>query len=302
MATVKPSHPDAELHPEATGLAAKIVQEHQKEESLKLYSGWFCPFVQRVWAVLEEKKILYQYIEGGLINHNSTHSMLRITHAHQRYLNLVNPYNKPESLIKLNPRGLVPTLQYDNKPLYESTVICEFLEEAYPDHRPHLLPKDPYDRARTRIWTDFMTSRIIPAFHRFLQFQPMSDNEGLKQVREEFVAKLKEFTKEMDTEGPFFLGPEPSLVDFVVAPWVMRLWVLDYYKGGSGIPAEGESGGEDEKLWARWRKWVSVVENRKSIRETMSDRVHYLKIYQRYADNTAMSELAKATRQGRGVP
>jgi glutathione S-transferase len=146
-----------------------------------------------------------------------------------------------------------------------------------------------------------MTSRIIPAFHRFLQFQPMSDTEGSKQVREEFVAKLKEFAKEMATEEPFFLGPEPSLVDFVVAPWAVRLWVFDYYKGGSGIPAEGE-GRSDEKVWARWWKWVSAVENRKSIRETMSDRANYLKIYQKYADNTAVSELAKATRHGRGVP
>lgn len=54
----------------------------------------------------------------------------------------------------LNPRGLVPTLQYQGKPLYESTVLCEFLEEAYPDHTPKLLPDDPYIRARTRIWTD----------------------------------------------------------------------------------------------------------------------------------------------------
>jgi len=64
----------------------------------------------------------------------------------------VNPYNKPDSLIKLNPRGLVPALEYDNKPLYESTVVCEFLEEAYSDHGPHILPNDPYDRARSRIW------------------------------------------------------------------------------------------------------------------------------------------------------
>lgn len=78
----------------------------------------------------------------------------------------VNPYHKPESLLKLNPRGLVPTLQYDNKPLYESTVVCEFLEDAYPDHGPKLLPSDPYARAKLRIWTDFITSRVIPSFHR----------------------------------------------------------------------------------------------------------------------------------------
>ena len=48
----------------------------------------------------------------------------------------------------------------------------------------------------------------------------MDDKEGLKQVQQEFLGKLKEFTKEIDPTGPFFLGPEPSLIDFVVAPWV----------------------------------------------------------------------------------
>jgi len=133
----------------------------------------------------------------------------------------VNPYHKPDSLLKLNPRGLVPTLQYDNKPLYESTVICEFLEDAYPDHTPHLLPQDPYSRARTRIWTDFVTSRIIPSFHRFLQFQPMDDEEGLEEKRREFVGYVREFVREMDEQGPFFMGAEPGLMDFVIAPWMV---------------------------------------------------------------------------------
>ena len=35
--------------------------------------------------------------------------------------------------------------------------------------------------------------------------------------------RWKEFTKEMDKEGPFFLGSEPSLTDFVVAPWAVNL-------------------------------------------------------------------------------
>ena len=59
---------------------------------------------------------------------------------------------------------------------------------------------------------------------------------------------------------------------------------------------------EDEKAWARWRKWLAAVGGRKSLKETTSDREHYLPIYQRYADDVAQSELAKATRLGRGVP
>ncbi|KAI5236572.1 hypothetical protein E4T43_08557 [Aureobasidium subglaciale] len=267
------AHPDADLFPHATGLAQKTVEDHQAEQPLKLYAGWFCPFVGRAWTVLQEKNIPYQYIE-------------------------VNPYHKPESLLKLNPRGLVPTLEYDNKPLYESTVICEFLEEAYPDHGPKLLPEDPYKRARTRIWTDYCTSRIIPSFHRFLQFQPMSDTKGLEEARQEFLGHLKEFTKEMDSEGPYFSGKDVGLIDLVVAPWAVRLWVFDHYKSGLNIP----EGGEDSAVWSRFNKWLKAVEERPSVRETTSETEKYYSIYQKYADDKAQSELAKATRKGRGVP
>ena len=45
----------------------------------------------------------------------------------------------------------------------------------------------------------------------------------MKKVRQEFLGKLREFSVEMDEEGPFFLGKEPSLIDFVVAPWVVSV-------------------------------------------------------------------------------
>lgn len=314
-------HPDSNLHPTATGPAAHTVAAHASPEPLKLYSGWFCPFVQRVWLVLEEKKIPYQYIE-------------------------VNPYDKPAELLALNARGLVPTLEVGGVEeggrrgaLYESNVICEFLEEAYPDHHGGgaslLSPLSrPFERARCRIWMDYCSSRIVPAFHRFLQWQPptaaaaaaastaesrveksSTSTEGLAVVREEFLKTLKDFAAEMlattntnkddtssTTTGPFFLGAQPSLVDFVIAPWILRLWVFDTFKeGGLGMPAAGE-GGADEPLWARLRMWREAVETRPSVRGTMSEREHYVPIYKRYADDTAMSELAKASRAGRGVP
>jgi len=274
--------PDASLHPEATGYAKETVDAHSKDEPLKFYSGWFCPFVQRVWVMLEEKQIPYQYIE-------------------------VNPYHKDPEFLKLNPRGLVPTLQAPNgRPLYESTVLCEYLEEAYPSNTPRFLPEDPFDRARARIWTDYVTSRVIPAFHRFLQYQPSSERDGagdpgLDERRQEFLSCLLTFTREMDEEGPYFAGSEMSLVDLIMAPWAVRLWIFDHFKGGLGIP-EPEAGDQNAATWARWRKWVETIESRESIRKTSSDREHFLPIYQRYADNTAQSELAKATRSGRGVP
>ena len=81
----------------------------------------------------------------------------------------------------------------------------------------------------------------------------------------------------------------------------MRLWALDHFKEGLGLPAEGK-GGDDEATWARFRKWLKAIEERPSIKNTTSETEHYLPIYQRYADDKAQSELAKATRKGRGVP
>jgi glutathione S-transferase len=79
------------------------------------------------------------------------------------------------------------------------------------------------------------------------------------------------------------------------------MWVFDHFKGGLGIPEPGQ-GGDDEEIWARWRKWSDAVAARKSVNDTMSETEHYLPIYQRYAEDRAQSEMAKATREGRGVP
>ena len=197
---------------------------------------------------MEEKSIPYQYIE-------------------------VNPYHKPESLLKLNPRGLVPTLEFGGKPLYESTVIGEFLEEQYPDHGSKLLPLDAFERARMRIWIDFVTTRIITSLHHFLQFQPGQSSGTVDEVRKEYLDNLKQFAREMDKDGPYFSGTEPMLVDFILAPWAIRNWVFDKFKGGLGIPAGGAS------EWARWQKWVTAIEQRNSLTQTTSEKQYYVPIY-----------------------
>lgn len=169
------------------------------------------------------------------------------------------------------------------------------------------MPEDAYERARARIWIDYVSSRIIPSFHRFLQYQPadgsaQNADAGLDQARQEFLNHLKTWTKEMHAEGPFFLGGDIGFPDLVLAPWAVRLWAFDEFKnGGLGIPSKGK-GGPEEEIWSRWRTWLTAIESRRSIKETTSDLAHYLPIYKRYADNTAQSELAKATRAGRGVP
>ena len=131
-----------------------------------------------------------------------------------------------------------------------------------------------------RIWSDFVTSRIVPKYFRFLQHQEGQAPYSLEEARTEFLDSLKEFTRQMDPEGPFFFGKEPMMVDFFIAPWVQRMWVFDHFKGGIGIPPEGQ-GADDEQVWTRWRKWSSAIENLESMKNTASDKEHHLQIYKR---------------------
>jgi len=55
----------------------------------------------------------------------------------------------------INPRGQVPALGHDGRIITESTVICEYLEDVFPDQNP-LRPADPYYRAQMRVWTKWV--------------------------------------------------------------------------------------------------------------------------------------------------
>lgn len=64
--------------------------------------GAYSPFVQRVWIALEAKGLQYQYIE-------------------------VDPCKKPQALLEVNPRGLVPGIRHGNWGCGESTVLMEYV-------------------------------------------------------------------------------------------------------------------------------------------------------------------------------
>lgn len=170
--------------------------------------------------------------------------------------------------MRINPRGLVPTIEHSGKALYESSVICEFIEDAYPDYAK-VLPEDAFDKAYSRLWSDFVSSRIVPAYHRYLQFQPATDEVALDEKRQEFLVQLLAFSKAMrePQEGGFFFGGvRPTMVDLMAAPWLQRLWILNEYKAPFVIPQTEE--------WQRWNTWAKALEELKSYKETENDRKH----------------------------
>jgi len=252
--------PDVDIFPHATGPAQQLVAKHQEPHELIYYAGWFCPYVQRGWIALEEKGIKYQYKE-------------------------INPYKKEESFLRINPKGLVPALQYKGTPIYESLVICEFLEDAYPTYKP-LLPSDPVLRAKARLWIDHVSKAVIPPYQRLLQAQ---EREKQDAAREEYCVALRKFSKEV--QGPYFLGDEFSLVDVTIAPWIIRDHFIQEYRGY-----------KREDVDEGWVNYTSAIEKRESVVSTQSEKHHYYPIYGRYLRDEAQSEAAKAIRAGRDLP
>lgn len=223
------------------------------------------PFVQRVWISLEHKQIPYQYIE-------------------------VDPYKKPQSLLDVNPRGLVPALRHGPTwSTHESTVIMEYLEDLHTG--PALLPSEIQTRATSRLWSDHVNRHIIPCFYSLLQAQdPDKQIEHAKELRDQ-IGKLVDAA---DPTGPFFGGKELAFVDVQIAPWVLRLRrVLAVYRGWPEEPEEG----------SRWKKWVDAIEGDRSVRMTTSTDELYVESYERYAENRpGTSQLADAVNSGRGLP
>ncbi|HXZ68680.1 MAG TPA: glutathione S-transferase family protein [Alphaproteobacteria bacterium] len=72
-----------------------------------------------------------------------------------RYLSAAKFEQHEDWFKKINPNGQVPALDHDGKIITESTVICEYLEDAFPDSPP-LRPRDPYLAAQMRIWTKWV--------------------------------------------------------------------------------------------------------------------------------------------------
>ncbi|OAX31942.1 glutathione S-transferase [Rhizopogon vinicolor AM-OR11-026] len=253
--------PDENIHPTATGNAAKTVAEHQAKQDLVFYSGWFCPFNQRVWISLEEKGIPYQYKE-------------------------VNPYKKEKHFLDINPKGLVPAIEYQGKALYESLILCEFLEDAYPDYKPHLLPTDPFERAHARLWIDHTTKAIIPAWHRLLQGQTKEQQDAARQELYAAQGKLAQ-----EVKGPYFAGEEFGLVDVANAPWVAREYILAEQRGY-----------DSAQVGNGWSEYVERLATRESVGKTTSEEDKLQVIYDRYLRDEAQSEAAKAIRAGRVIP
>jgi glutathione S-transferase len=157
--------------------------------------------------------------------------------------------------LKLNPNGVVPTLDHDGSIVIDSSVIIEYLDEVAPQQS--FTPSDPVKRARMRALMRFIDEMPaaavrVPTFNlAFLpRFAAMSEDDFLafaesKPLRKEFMLamgrtgfpqaemqkaldRLRRTYERMDAEieqsgGPWLMGKDITLADVAVMPALVRM-------------------------------------------------------------------------------
>jgi glutathione S-transferase len=204
---------------------------------LKVYSYFNSICTQKVFITLAEKGIDYATQNVDLFR---------------------NEQFSPEYL-KINPKGVVPALDHDDRIVIESTLICEYLDDCFPT--PRLVPQDPFLRARMRLWSKAVDEQLFEAT-RELSFSAMFRDRMRKMTEEQrqgryqnvgdpikrarlistyeegvdspyvfqgigaFEMAFQKMEKDLHAGGPWLLGAELSLADINMMPFVARMAYL----------------------------------------------------------------------------
>lgn len=193
-----------------------------------LVSYRLCPYVQRVAIVLDEKGVPFE----------------------RRWVDLAD---KPDWFRAISPLGKTPVLVVDGEPIFESAVICEYLEDVF---APRLHPQDALERARHRAWIEFGSSLLntIGAFYG------AADARSLDARREELRARFEQLEAVLDSSGPYFAGASFSMVDAAFAP------VFRYFEVFGALGIAGFFNG-----LPKVRAWRDALAQRSSVRAAASE-------------------------------
>nr|AHY28561.1 glutathione S-transferase [Siraitia grosvenorii] len=155
-------------------------------DEVKLLDSWPSMFGMRVRIALAEKGVAYEYVEEDLSN-------------------------KSPLLLQMNPiHKKIPVLVHNGKPICESSIIVQYIDEVWSDKVP-LLPSDPYERAQARFWVDFIDKKLYDAGRKIWT----TKGEEHEASKKDLIGVLKQL-EEVLGEKAYFGGECLGFVDLAL--------------------------------------------------------------------------------------
>uniref|UniRef100_M1B669 Glutathione S-transferase n=1 Tax=Solanum tuberosum TaxID=4113 RepID=M1B669_SOLTU len=172
-----------------------------------LLDFWPSMFGMRLRIALAEKEVKYEYKEEDL-------------------------WNKSTLLLEMNPiHKKVPVLIHNGKPICESIIGVEYIEEVWKDKTP-LLPSDPYERAQARFWADYINKRLFDLGKKIWS----TKGEEQEAAKNDFIECLKILEGALG-EKPYFGGDNFGFVDIALIGYYSWFYAYETY-GSFSIEAE----------------------------------------------------------------
>ncbi|XP_042479214.1 probable glutathione S-transferase parA [Macadamia integrifolia] len=172
-----------------------------------LLSYWPSSFGMRARIALEEKGISYQYREENL-------------------------FEKSPFLLQMNPiHKKIPVLVHNRKPICESLIIVQYIDETWKDKSP-LLPSDPYQRAQARFWADYIDKKVYNCIKGIWTTKGEEQEAGKK----EFIEVMKLLEGELGGKL-YFGGDSFGFLDLSLVPFYSWFYTVEKC-GNFSIEAE----------------------------------------------------------------
>ncbi|MCD7452633.1 hypothetical protein HAX54_017693 [Datura stramonium] len=182
-----------------------------ENDEVILLDFWGSMLGLRIRVALAEKEIKYEYKEEDPVS------------------NIKSPL-----LLKMNPvYNKVPILIHNGKPVCNSLVALEYIDEVWKNDKAPLLPSDPYDRAQARFWADYI-DKLYENFGRKTWSTKGEVQEGAKKG---LIDSLKLLEEAALGDKPYFGGESFGFADIVMVGTYSWFYALELF-GNFSVKAE----------------------------------------------------------------
>ena len=197
---------------------------------IELFSSKLCPFAHRVQLALLEKRLDFWHTEIDLAD-------------------------KPEWFLVIAPLGEVPVIRHEDRFVANSSVILEYLEDVYPV--PSLRPAEPGKLATVRFWMRYADDRLAPGIERCIGADSAEEQTAAAaDLRDRLIFVEREGLARCG-RGPFWLGKDPSILDFSFYPFFERLPAIQQHRPVT-LPL----------ISIRLRYWLDAMRELRSVQAT----------------------------------